>query len=188
MSHGRCFADEMAGAWRRYYQHWRDMTLDRIDAELIELVPALARLVPPATVIEKHVYSPFFERQLLNLLREHRVDGMVITGTETAEACAASCVPAQVRKSLAVISSPVTSRNTHSPPPTRQYGVHRHRPCTAHNPEVATVFDNAGETPVVNVGLVVLTAFAAKANVDTATLDGDIVGRAESSGRNSCSP
>ena len=40
--------------------------------------------------------------------------------------------------------------------------------------QVTTVFDNAGETPVVDVGLVVLTAFAAKADVDTAALDGDM--------------
>src|SRR5207245_1878640 len=38
--------------------------------------------------------------------------------------------------------------------------------------QVATVFDNAGETPVVDVGLVVPTAFPAKADVDTAALDG----------------
>jgi nicotinamidase-related amidase len=76
-------ADEMPGAWRRYYQRWQDMTLDRIDPQLVDLVPALARLVPPAMVIDKHVYSPFFERQLAHFLRERRIDGMVITGTET---------------------------------------------------------------------------------------------------------
>src|SRR5712672_2318118 len=40
--------------------------------------------------------------------------------------------------------------------------------------QVTTVFDNAGETPVVDVGLVVLTAFAPKADVDTAAFDGDM--------------
>jgi nicotinamidase-related amidase len=71
------------GAWRRYYQRWQDMTLDRIDLQLVDLAPALARLVPPAMVIDKHVYSPFFERQLAHFLRERRIDGMVIAGTET---------------------------------------------------------------------------------------------------------
>jgi hypothetical protein len=52
-------ADEMPGTWRRYYQRWRDLTLERLDPRLIDLVPELARLVPPALVIDKHVYSPF---------------------------------------------------------------------------------------------------------------------------------
>jgi nicotinamidase-related amidase len=37
----------------------------------------------PARDCYKHVYSPFFERRLLNFLQQRRVDGMVITGTET---------------------------------------------------------------------------------------------------------
>src|SRR5690242_15427258 len=40
--------------------------------------------------------------------------------------------------------------------------------------QVATAFDNAGKTAVVNVRLVVLTAFAAKADVDTAAFDRDM--------------
>jgi nicotinamidase-related amidase len=76
-------ADEMPGTWRRYYQRWRDLTLERLDPRLIDLVPELARLVPPAVVIDKHVYSPFLERGLLRLLRERRTDALVITGAET---------------------------------------------------------------------------------------------------------
>jgi nicotinamidase-related amidase len=76
-------ADEMPGTWRRYYQRWRDLTLERLDPRLIDLVPELARLVPPAVVIDKHVYSPFVERGLLRLLRERRTDALVITGAET---------------------------------------------------------------------------------------------------------
>ena len=71
------------GAWRRYYQRWQELTLERIDPELVELVPALARLVPPAVTIDKRVYSPFMERGFLDLLRERRVDAVVITGAET---------------------------------------------------------------------------------------------------------
>lgn len=76
-------ADAMPGSWRYYYHQWRDMTLERLNPELLELVPVLAQLVPPAVVIDKHVYSPFVERGLLRFLRAHRVDAMVITGTET---------------------------------------------------------------------------------------------------------
>ena len=31
--------EDAAGAWRRYYAHWRDMTGERLDPRLIQLVP-----------------------------------------------------------------------------------------------------------------------------------------------------
>ena len=75
--------DQMPGSWRRYYEHWRDLTLDRIDPQLIELVPDLASLAPPAEVIDKQVYSPFLRPQLPELLRRRQIDSLIITGAET---------------------------------------------------------------------------------------------------------
>src|SRR5207253_10854854 len=51
--------------------------------EMLELVPALARLSPPAVVVDKHAYSPFVENGTLQLLRRRGVDTLVITGAET---------------------------------------------------------------------------------------------------------
>jgi nicotinamidase-related amidase len=76
-------AEDMPGAWRRYFLRWQEMTRSRIDPRLLELVPSLARFVPPAVIIDKHVYSPFVERGLPRFLRERRVDTLVITGAET---------------------------------------------------------------------------------------------------------
>jgi hypothetical protein len=59
---------DAAGAWRRYYAHWRHMTGERLDPRLIQLVPTLAALVPPATVIDKAHYSPFKEQAFLRFL------------------------------------------------------------------------------------------------------------------------
>lgn len=59
------------------------MTLERIDPRLLELMPSLARFVPPAAVIDKHFYSPFIERRLLHLLRRRQTDAPVISGAET---------------------------------------------------------------------------------------------------------
>jgi hypothetical protein len=39
-------ARDMPGTWERYLRHWEEMTLERIDTRLLELVPSLARLVP----------------------------------------------------------------------------------------------------------------------------------------------
>jgi nicotinamidase-related amidase len=75
--------DRMPGSWQRYYERWRELTLERIDPRLIELVPRLAALAPPAEVIDKRVYSPFSEPGLGDLLRRRRIDSLVITGAET---------------------------------------------------------------------------------------------------------
>jgi nicotinamidase-related amidase len=75
--------DRMPGSWRRYYERWRELTLERIDPRLIELVPPLAALAPPAEVVDKKVYSPFSEPQLGDLFRKRRIDSLVITGAET---------------------------------------------------------------------------------------------------------
>lgn len=76
-------SDELPGSWRRYYRRWAELTLDRLDPMLIELVPPLARLAPPAVTIDKRVYSPFTERALWVELRRRRADTLVITGAET---------------------------------------------------------------------------------------------------------
>ena len=75
--------DELPGSWRRFYRRWAELTLDRIDPRLIELVPPLPRFAPPAVVIDKRVYSPFRERALLHVLRQRRIESLVITGAET---------------------------------------------------------------------------------------------------------
>lgn len=71
------------GTWKRYYERWALMTLDALDPEMTGLLPSLARHCPPATVIDKHIYSPWFEGGLRRLLSQWRIDTLVITGGET---------------------------------------------------------------------------------------------------------
>lgn len=47
------------GMWWQYYERWHAMTIDQMGREMIDLVPDLARLVPPARLFDKHVYSPW---------------------------------------------------------------------------------------------------------------------------------
>ena len=46
---------EGQGTWRRYYRHWASMTLEAVGADMVELMPELARYVPPAETIDKPV-------------------------------------------------------------------------------------------------------------------------------------
>jgi nicotinamidase-related amidase len=77
------FTRFIPGGWQRYYERWRELTLERNDPRLIELVPPLAALAPPAEEIDKRVYSPFSEPELSDLLRRRGIESLVITGAET---------------------------------------------------------------------------------------------------------
>jgi nicotinamidase-related amidase len=74
------------GVWKRYYQYWESMTIDRLGADMLDLVPDLQRFTPPAQIIDKHIYSPWLETDLHNRLRKGGIDTLVITGGET-EVC-----------------------------------------------------------------------------------------------------
>lgn len=87
--------EAVRGTWRRYYQRWRQMTREQLDPALIALVPPLAELVPPATVLDKQHYSPFSEAALPRLLEERGIDTLVVTGAET-DVCILATVLAAV--------------------------------------------------------------------------------------------
>ena len=76
-------AEDMPGTWRRYYEAWRETTRDQLDVRLLELMPTLRRLSPPATVIDKSRYSAFFGPALLQHLHARQADALIVTGSET---------------------------------------------------------------------------------------------------------
>lgn len=71
------------GTWKRYYERWAAMTIENVGPEMVELLPALSGYCPPAVIIDKHIYSPWFEGHLGALLMERDIDTLVITGGET---------------------------------------------------------------------------------------------------------
>ena len=74
---------DMPGMWQRYYGRWREATRERLDPALLELLPALAKLCPPATVLDKTRYSAFSQPKLIELLQARQADGLIVTGSET---------------------------------------------------------------------------------------------------------
>jgi nicotinamidase-related amidase len=69
--------------WRHYYERWNSMTIDRLGAAMVDLVPDLARFVPPARMFDKYVYSPWTGSTLHAQLREAGIETVVVTGGET---------------------------------------------------------------------------------------------------------
>jgi nicotinamidase-related amidase len=74
---------DMQGHWRHYFERWRAVTREKLDPRLLDLVPPLDRLAPPAAIVDKPVYSPFHGWRLPAVLRERGADALVVTGAET---------------------------------------------------------------------------------------------------------
>lgn len=74
---------DMPGMWRSYYEKWQVMTLDRLGEEMVDLVPSLKAMVPPARVFDKMTYSPWTTGELHRVFAGEGVDTLVLSGGET---------------------------------------------------------------------------------------------------------
>jgi nicotinamidase-related amidase len=94
--------DDMPGTWQRYYCKWRETTREHIDPALLELLPGLKRLVPPATIIDKTRYSAFAGSPLRQRLAQLQADSLIVTGSET-DVCVLATVLHAVDLGLRVV-------------------------------------------------------------------------------------
>jgi nicotinamidase-related amidase len=90
------------GLWRSYYERWASMTIERLGLPMIDLVPELAELVPPATVIDKVQYSPWIGGRLQTALHHLSADCLIISGGET-DVCVIATVLGAVDRGYRVI-------------------------------------------------------------------------------------
>jgi nicotinamidase-related amidase len=88
-------ADDAHGMWRAYYKKWKEVTRANLDPDLIDLMPALQKYVPPAKTINKPVYSAFATGVLHNELQTTGVNTLIVTGAET-DVCVLSTILAAV--------------------------------------------------------------------------------------------
>lgn len=94
--------EEAMGAWRDYYAAWPEMTLERLDEALLELVPPLSRLVPPAKVLDKGVNSAFSRPGFAAALKRRGIDTLVVTGGET-DVCVLATVMAAIDHGFRIV-------------------------------------------------------------------------------------
>jgi nicotinamidase-related amidase len=94
--------DQRPGQWQRYYQRWKAATREHLQPGQLELVPELARFVPPAHVVDKPAYSAFYLSGLDAFLQEKGVRCLVVTGAET-DVCVLSTVLDAVDRGFRVV-------------------------------------------------------------------------------------
>jgi nicotinamidase-related amidase len=93
---------EGEGTWKHYYEKWSSMTLEQLPPGMVDLVPELARFVPPGTVVDKKVYSPWFEPKLTQELERRGADTLIVTGGET-DVCVLAAVLGAVDRGYRVV-------------------------------------------------------------------------------------
>lgn len=76
-------ASSAVGSWQGYYKRWETMTLDKLSAEMVDVLPALQRHIPPARVLDKSTYSPWTDGRLDAILKGEGVSSVAISGGET---------------------------------------------------------------------------------------------------------
>ncbi|QQO13183.1 cysteine hydrolase [Bradyrhizobium diazoefficiens] len=75
--------EDRPGQWQAYFERWHQATRSRLAPAALDLVPALARYVPPARIVDKPAYSAFSNPDLARLLIEKHIGTVVLTGAET---------------------------------------------------------------------------------------------------------
>jgi nicotinamidase-related amidase len=76
-------ADRAPGSWRGYYERWPDVTLDRMPRAMLDVVPPLAALAPPALIVDKKTYSSFESVAFRRALRALGGATLILSGVET---------------------------------------------------------------------------------------------------------
>lgn len=94
--------EDMPGTWQHYYRRWHEVTLEKLDPAMLELVPPLADLASRARVVDKPTYSAFATSDLTLLLHEQGVDTLIVTGAET-DVCVLATVLGAVDRGYRVI-------------------------------------------------------------------------------------
>jgi nicotinamidase-related amidase len=90
------------GTWKHYYERWPQMTLEALLPGQIDLLPPLARYVPPGEIIDKTVYSPWMAPALDQSLARRRAEAVIVTGTET-DVCVLAAVLGAVDRGYRVV-------------------------------------------------------------------------------------
>lgn len=95
-------AEDMRGTWTEYYRKWPMMTREVLGDDLVDILPELRALVPPAMVFDKPIYSPWLDGRLHRVLQQQEVTTLVLSGGET-DVCVMAAVLGAVDLGYSII-------------------------------------------------------------------------------------
>lgn len=95
-------ASDLPGSWQRYYRKWDRVTRRHLPDAALNLAPPLDAFVPPARIVDKMVYSPWFAPDLDRMIGRGRVDTLIVSGGET-DQCVLATVLGAVDRGFRVI-------------------------------------------------------------------------------------
>ncbi|MCJ8520152.1 nicotinamidase-related amidase [Pseudorhizobium tarimense] len=95
-------AEDLKGTWQSYYRKWPMMTRQVLGDEMVDILPELRALVPPALVFDKPIYSPWLDGRLHTFLQQQDVSTLVISGGET-DVCVMAAVLGAVDLGYSII-------------------------------------------------------------------------------------
>ena len=90
------------GTWKRYYERWRSVTTEELPPDMLDLLPPLQALVPPAEILDKTVYSPWLDPELDRRFEARKTDTVIVSGGET-DMCVLGTVLGAVDRGLRTI-------------------------------------------------------------------------------------
>lgn len=96
---------DASGRWRQYYRRWASVTLERMPAEMLDLVPELMSLAQSGTICDKATFSAFADGTLPHVLVERGVDTLVLAGIETDVCVLATAIGAVDRGYRVVVAA-----------------------------------------------------------------------------------
>jgi len=93
---------ETAGQWTRFYADAEGMLSANLHPSMMDLLPELAKFLPPAKIADRKVFSALASPELRGLLAEGSIDSLVITGFET-DVCVLATVLAAIDLGFRVV-------------------------------------------------------------------------------------
>lgn len=71
------------GSWARYYRQWSAVTTAKMDPALLDLVPGLAELAAPESIVDKLTHSAFNDGAFAAIVERMEADALLLSGVET---------------------------------------------------------------------------------------------------------
>lgn len=76
-------AESAKGRWQSYYRRWSTVTLDHLDAGMLDLMTPLAAIARPGSIVDKETYSVFGSLGFAERLERSNIDTLIFSGVET---------------------------------------------------------------------------------------------------------